>query len=194
MVRIREVIVVEGRYDKNALRQVVDAAVICTEGFGIFKDAEKLALLRSLAERRGLVVLTDPDGAGRVIRGFLRGAVDPRYVKHAYVPDIPGKERRKSAPSKAGTMGVEGMKPEVLLHALRAAGATVEGESAAPRGDIAPADLYRLGLSGGAGSAEKRRKLQRRLGLPAGMSAKALLEALNLLTTREELEALAMQI
>ena len=194
MVRIREVIVVEGRYDKNALRQVVDAAVICTDGFGIFKDAEKLALLRSLAERRGLVVLTDPDGAGRVIRGFLRGAVDPRYVKHAYVPDIPGKERRKSAPSKAGTLGVEGMKPEVLLHALRAAGATVEGESAAPRGDIAPADLYRLGLSGGAGSAEKRRKLQRRLGLPAGMSAKALLEALNLLTTREELKALAMQI
>ena len=115
-------------------------------------------------------------------------------MKHAYVPDIPGKERRKSAPSKAGTLGVEGMKPEVLLHALRAAGATVEGESAAPRGDIAPADLYRLGLSGGAGSAEKRRKLQRRLGLPAGMSAKALLEALNLLTTREELEALAMQI
>ena len=194
MVRIREVIVVEGRYDKNALRQVVDAAVICTDGFGIFKDAEKLALLRSLAERRGLVVLTDPDGAGRVIRGFLRGAVDPRYVKHAYVPDIPGKERRKSAPSKAGTLGVEGMKPEVLLHALRAAGATVEGESAAPRGDIAPADLYRLGLSGGGGSAEKRRKLQRRLGLPAGMSAKALLEALNLLTTREELKALAMQI
>ncbi|MBQ9413200.1 MAG: DUF4093 domain-containing protein [Oscillospiraceae bacterium] len=194
MVRIREVIVVEGRYDKNALRQVVDAAVICTDGFGIFKDAEKLALLRSLAERRGLVVLTDPDGAGRVIRGFLRGAVDPRYVKHAYVPDIPGKERRKSVPSKAGTLGVEGMKPEVLLHALRAAGATVEGESAAPRGDIAPADLYRLGLSGGAGSAEKRRKLQRRLGLPAGMSAKALLEALNLLTTREELKALAMQI
>ena len=194
MVRIREVIVVEGRYDKNALRQVVDAAVICTDGFGIFKDAEKLALLRSLAERRGLVVLTDPDGAGRVIRGFLRGAVDPRSVTHAYVPDIPGKERRKSAPSKAGTLGVEGMKPEVLLHALRAAGATVEGESAAPRGDIAPADLYRLGLSGGGGSAEKRRKLQRRLGLPAGMSAKALLEALNLLTTREELKALAMQI
>ena len=113
MIRVREVIVVEGRYDQNALRQLVDATVLCTDGFAIFREKDRQKLLRRLAEQRGLIVLTDPDGAGGVIRGFLSGIVDPQYVKHAYVPDIMGKEKRKSSPSKEGKLGVEGMRPEV---------------------------------------------------------------------------------
>ena len=194
MVRVKEVIVVEGRYDKNTLRQIVDATVITTDGFQIFKDREKQALLRSLAERRGLIVLTDADGAGQVIRGFLRGAVDPGKVKHAFIPDIPGKEKRKSAPSKEGTLGVEGMKPEILLHALRAAGATIDDEAALGGSGITKADLYRLGLSGGAGSAQRRQMLQKRLGLPARMSANQLLETLNIVTSLPELESILQSV
>ena len=190
MVRVKEAIVVEGRYDCNALRQVVDALVVTTEGFGIFKDTEKQALLRSLAERRGLIVLTDSDGAGGVIRGFLSGVVDPKRVRHAYIPDVPGKEKRKSSPSKEGKLGVEGMRPEVLLEALRRAGATLDDSAAKAEGTLTKADLFRLGLSGGPESAEKRKRLQKRLGLPARMSANQLLQVLNIVATREELEEL----
>ena len=194
MVRVKEVIVVEGRYDQNTLRQIVDADVICTDGFGIFRETERQALLRRLAEKRGLIVLTDPDGAGSVIRGFLNGIVDPRHVKNAFIPDIPGKEKRKSSPSREGKLGVEGMRPEVILRALAAAGATMD-EAAAPRsGDITTATLYALGLSGGKDSAEKRRRLQRALGLPERMSAKQLLTALNILASREELAELLAAI
>ena len=187
---IKEVIVVEGRYDKNTLRQVVDATVIETEGFGIFNNSEKRALLRTLAEKRGLILLTDSDGAGFVIRNFLKGCVDPSLVKNAYIPDIPGKEKRKSSPSKEGKLGVEGMSPEVLLDALRRAGATFDGEPGQTPGGITKAELYALGLSGRPDSEEKRKRLQKRLGLPERMTAGALLEALNILTTREELETL----
>ena len=190
MVRVKEVIVVEGRYDQNTLRQVVDADVVCTDGFGIFREAERQALLRTLAEKRGLIVLTDSDGAGEVIRGFLSGIVPPDQVKHAFIPDIPGKEKRKSSPSKEGKLGVEGMPPAVLLHALKAAGATMDDAPAQPRGEISPAELYALGLSGGAGSAERRRRLQRALGLPERMSAKQLRTALRILVSREELQEL----
>ena len=190
MVRVKEVIVVEGRYDQNTLRQVVDADVVCTEGFAIFRDAERQALLRRLAEKRGLIVLTDSDGAGRVIRGFLSGVVPPEQVKHAFIPDVPGKEKRKSSPSKEGKLGVEGMRPEVILRALAAAGATMDEEARAPKGKITPAMLYALGLTGGAGSAEKRKRLQRALDLPERMSTKQLLTALSILLTPEELKAL----
>lgn len=188
MQRIREAVVVEGRYDKNALAQVIDAPILTTGGFGVFNDRELLALLRRLAETRGLIVLTDSDGAGFVIRRYLRGAIDPRLVKHAYIPDVPGKERRKAAPSREGKLGVEGMAPEVLLEALRRAGATFEGETSrrAARG-VTKAELYALGYSGGAGSAQRRAALLRCLGLPERMSANALLEALNALYDREEL-------
>ena len=125
MISVKEVIVVEGRYDRNTLSQVFDAVIVETSGFGVFNDREKLALLRRLAEARGLVVLTDSDGAGFVIRNFLKGAIDPALVKQAYIPDIAGRERRKRAPSKEGKLGVEGMKPEVLIEALRRAGATL---------------------------------------------------------------------
>ena len=193
MVSVREVIVVEGRYDQNTLRQVVDATVVCTEGFGIFRAPERQDMLRRLAERRGIIVLTDSDGAGSVIRGFLNGIVDPKYVKNAYIPDIPGKEKRKSSPSKEGKLGVEGMSPEILLRALEHAGATFDGETKETplHGEpITKTDLYRWGLSGGANSREKRRVLQKQLALPERMSASQLLQVLNIISTKAELETM----
>lgn len=188
MISVKEVIVVEGRYDRNTLSQVFDAVIVETSGFGVFNDREKLALLRRLAEARGLVVLTDSDGAGFVIRNFLKGAIDPALVKQAYIPNIAGRERRKRAPSKEGKLGVEGMKPEVLIEALRRAGATLGGEEPARRaGGITKATLYELGLSGGPGSAEKRRALLKELDLPEKLSANALLDVLNALYTEAEL-------
>ena len=187
MIRVREAIVVEGRYDANTLRQLVDAPILETSGFGIFKNKEQLQLLRAAAERRGLIILTDSDGAGFVIRRYLSGAIDPKLVKHAYVPDVYGKEKRKSAPSKEGKLGVEGMDPETLLEALRRAGATIEGEGASVSAGITKQDLYRCGLSGKPDSAARRKALVSELGLPERISANALLTALNLLLTREEL-------
>ena len=183
---IREVIVVEGRYDKNAVKQVVDATVVETGGFGVFKDRERLALLRRLAAERGLILLTDSDGAGFVIRNFLKGAIPRERLKQAYIPDVYGKERRKAAPGKEGKLGVEGMPPQVLLTALERAGATFsEGGGEGARTPITKADLYELGLTGGPDSAQRRAALLRRLGLPERMTANAMLEALNLLYTRE---------
>ncbi len=187
MHSVREVIVVEGRYDKNALSQVVDAVIIETSGFGIFNDAEKRKLLQTMAEARGLIVLTDSDGAGFVIRNYIKGCVDPKLVKHAYIPDIYGKERRKSAPSREGKLGVEGMKPQVLLDALIRAGATFDDEEnkkTAPR--ISKADMYARGLSGREGSAEKRARLIKQLGLPERLTADGLLDVLNATMSREE--------
>jgi len=190
MRRIKEAIVVEGRYDKNTLSQVVDTLILETSGFGVFQDAEKLALLRALARRRGLVVLTDSDGAGFVIRNYLKGAIPTEQVKHAYIPDVAGKERRKRSPGKEGKLGVEGMDPDTLLEALRRAGATfLDEEAPAPRqGQLTPADLYALGLTGGPGAGARRRELLHRLGFPEHMNAKAMLAALNALYTAEELE------
>ena len=196
MLRIREAIVVEGRYDKNTLSQLVDTVIIETSGFGIFKDKERLALLRRLAEKRGLIVLTDPDGAGFVIRSHLRGSLPPDRVKHAYVPDIYGKERRKRAPGKEGKLGVEGMNPEVLRQALLRAGATVvDGDGPAPaRGDLTPADLFALGLTGRPDSAVRREKLLHRLGLPQHMNSKALLAMLNALHTPDEVAQMVEEL
>ena len=187
MHSVREVIVVEGRYDKNTLSQVVDAVIIETSGFGVFNDAEKRKLLQTMAEARGLIVLTDSDGAGFVIRNYIKGCVDPKLVKHAYIPDVYGKERRKSAPSREGKLGVEGMKPQVLLDALIRAGATFDDEEnkkSAPR--ISKADMYARGLSGREGSAEKRTQLIRQLGLPERLTADGLLDVLNATMSREE--------
>ena len=192
MRRVREVIVVEGRYDKNALKQAVEATVVETGGFGVFKDGEKLALLRRLAEERGLILLTDSDGAGFVIRNFLKGAIPPDRLKQAYIPDIRGKERRKAAPGKEGKLGVEGMSPAVLLRALERAGATFEdGPAAGDRAPITKGDFYALGLTGGRDSAARRAALLKALELPERMTANALLEAVNLLYAREEFFSLA---
>ena len=191
MVKIREAIVVEGRYDKNTLSQILDAAIFQTNGFGIMKDKKQLALLRNIARIRGLIVFTDSDGAGFVIRNYLKSAIPGNHLKHAYIPDIAGKERRKSAPGKEGKLGVEGMTAQVLLDALRKAGATFE--EAAPEcqaGGITKQDLVELGLSGGADSSEKRKKLLRYLQMPEHMSSNAMLQALNLLYTKDALEQL----
>ena len=185
--RIEEVIVVEGRYDRNMLLQVVDATVVETGGFSVFNDREKLAFLRKLAQKRGLILLTDSDGAGFVIRNYLKGAIPTEQVKQAYIPDIPGKERRKRAPGREGKLGVEGMPPEVLLEALRRAGAQAE-DSPEPPDPITKTDLYLAGLSGGADSAARRRTLQQELGLPEHLGSAGLLQALNLLMTREEFQ------
>ena len=188
MKKVKEVIVVEGRYDKNALSQVVDATVITLGGFSVFNDKEKLAFLRRLAEKQGLIVLTDSDGAGFVIRNYLKGALPKELVKQAYIPDIYGKERRKRTPGKEGKLGVEGMKPDVLLAALARAGATFldeENGTGAAGEPITRADLFELGLTGGPDSAAKRQAILRELELPEHLTANGLLEALNLLYSRE---------
>ena len=180
MVKIKEAIVVEGRYDKNTLSQIVDAPILETSGFGIFKDKQQMKLLRQIAEKRGLIVFTDADGAGFVIRNHIKSAIPGKYLKHAYTPDIFGKERRKAAPGKEGKLGVEGMRPEIIVEALQKAGATIEGETDKRTvQEITKADLVILGLSGIPGSEERRKKLVKKLDLPERISPNALLQALN---------------
>ena len=194
MVKIKEAIVVEGRYDKNTLSQIVDAPILETSGFGIFKDKQQMALLRRIAETRGLIVFTDSDGAGFVIRNHIKSAIPGKYLKHAYIPDIAGKEKRKAAPGKEGKLGVEGMSREIILEALRRAGATIEGEEAPVTRQITKQDLMALGLSGGADAAAKRLALLKKCNLPEHMSANAMLQALNLLYSLEELTEIVGQL
>lgn len=191
MVKIKQAIVVEGKYDQNTLSQLVDATIFQTRGFGVMHDKALLELLRKAAKTTGLIIFTDSDGAGFVIRNFLKGALPKEGVLHAYIPDIPGKEKRKRAPGKEGLLGVEGMTKEILLSALENAGADLGGEAAKKPGDtITKFDLYTAGLSGRPDSAAKRAAFLEKLRFPAHMSANALLDALNLLYTREEFLAL----
>lgn len=192
MVKIREAIVVEGRYDKNTLAQIVDAPILETAGFGIFKNKEQMDLLRRVAKERGLIVFTDSDGAGFVIRNRIKSAIPASQLKHAYIPDIYGKEKRKSAPGKEGKLGVEGMRPEVILEALRRAVATFEEEpvQSVPPREITKQDLMDLGLSGSPDAGERRKKLLKACRFPEHMSANAMLQALNLLYTLEEVQDL----
>lgn len=193
MLKIKEAIVVEGRYDKNTLSQVVDTLILETGGFHIFKDPEQMALLRKAGERRGLIVLTDSDGAGFVIRNRIRGSIPAQYVKHAYIPDVYGKERRKRQRGKEGKLGVEGMPPQVLEEVLRRAGATFLEESAQPGQSGTPltkADLMAAGLTGRPDSGERRLTLLRKLNLPEHMSANALLQVLNGCYSRQEARAI----
>ena len=190
MIKIKEAILVEGRYDKNTLSQIIDAPIFETGGFGIFKDKKQLALLRQVAQKRGLIVFTDSDGAGFVIRNHIKSAIEAKYLKHAYIPDIYGKERRKAAPGKEGKLGVEGMTRQVLMDALIRAGATVEGEGAPKTRGITKQDLMLLGLSGCPDAGANRLALLKKLNLPERMSANAMLQALNLLYSFEELQAL----
>ena len=184
-IKIKEAIVVEGRYDKNTLSQIIDAPIMETAGFGIFKNKEQMALLRKAAELRGLIVFTDADGAGFVIRNHIKSAIPGKYLKHAYTPDIFGKERRKAAPGKEGKLGVEGMKREVIIEALRRAGATFEDGAVESR-HITKADLMDLGLYG-PGSTDRRAALIRHLNFPEKMSTNAFLQAVDLLYSAEEL-------
>ena len=194
MVRIREVIVVEGRYDKNMLSQIVDATIVETKGFGIMKDKTLLAFLRKVAQKRGIVILTDSDGGGFVIRNFLKSSINPAHVKHAYIPDVYGKERRKSIPGKEGKIGVEGMKPEILINCLRSAGVTIDGVSTQTKEEITKLDLVEMGLSGGKNSSLLRKKLLQIIQLPEHMSTNSMLQALNLLYTLQELQDIVVAL
>ena len=189
MIKLRQAIVVEGRYDKNVLSQLVDAPVIETHGFGVMKDRRLLGFLRQVAAARGLIILTDSDGAGFVIRNYLKGALPKDQVKQAYIPDRPGKEKRKKHPGKEGKLGVEGMSPAVLEQALRQAGATIlDGGDEAPKAPpLTKADLFAWGLSGGPGSKEKRQALLQALDLPAHLSPNAMLPVLSALYDRQAL-------
>ena len=186
MVRIKEALVVEGKYDKNTLRQLVDTAIFTTDGFGVMNDKAKLRFLRQAAEARGLIILTDSDGAGFVIRNYLKGALPKDRVRHAYIPDVFGKEKRKTTAGKEGKLGVEGMSREILLEALRRAGATFEAEAAPPRQELSKADLFELGLNGTPDSRSRRLQVMKRLSLPERMSTNAMLDALNILFSRED--------
>lgn len=188
MVNVREAIVVEGRYDKNTLLQIVNATVLETSGFGIFHNKKQLELLRNIAQKQGLIVFTDADGAGLVIRNFIKSAIPAEYLKHAYTPVFWGKERRKAMPGKEGKLGVEGMKPEVILESLRRAGATLDDEPKQVLGQITKQDLMELGLSGGNNAAERRKALLNKLGFPSNMSANSMLQALNLLYSLQEFQ------
>ena len=186
-IKLRQAIVVEGKYDQNTLRQLVDTAVFATNGFADMKDPALLRLLRHAAQTTGLIILTDSDGAGFLIRNTLKGMLPKEGVLHAYIPDIPGKERRKAAPGKEGLLGVEGMRPEIILQALRDAGGEFEDSCEQPaREPVTKQDFFALGLSGKPDSAARRGALLKELDLPAHMSANALLQAVNTLFSREE--------
>ena len=188
MKHIKETIIVEGRYDINKLKQCINAHIIETAGFGIFNDKEKRELIATLAKKNGIIILTDADGAGQVIRNYLKSSISEGCVKHAYIPEISGKERRKTEGSKAGFLGVEGMPEEIIINALRAAGATFDDEERRESAMLTKQDMYFYGLSGGEDSANRRKKLAKKLNLPSLLSANALLDAINMIFTREEFE------
>ena len=184
MIKISQAIVVEGRYDKNTLSQIVDAPIFETSGFHIMKDKATQALLRRVAMERGLIVFTDSDGGGFVIRNFLKQIIPAQYLFHAYIPDIYGKEKRKSTPGKEGKLGLEGMSREVILTALENCGANFHPNEKQP---ITKQHLFALGLSGQANSSILRKQLLKKLELPEHMSANAMLKALDVLYSPEEL-------
>ena len=192
MIPLEPVILVEGKYDQIKLSGIFDGLILTTEGFGIFKQPEKRALLRRLARERGLLIFTDPDGAGFVIRNYLRGILSEGTVYHAYLPDLYGKEKRKAHVSKEGKLGVEGVPEEVILEAVRRSGAL--DKTLRPHGGITRAELYALGLSGGKDSAARRTRLLQALELPQQLSGKALLQVLNCVTDLEALQTLARRL
>lgn len=186
MIKTDRVIIVEGKYDKIKLNSVLDAVIIETEGFGIFNNKEKQKLIRRLAQTKGLLILTDSDSAGFKIRSFIKGIVPSEQIKHAYIPDIFGKEKRKTEPSKEGKLGVEGIKPEIIAQALEKAGVICESSSEAPAKKITKLDLYEDGLSGKPDSNALRLKLLKHLDLPERLTSNALVEILNTFLTFDE--------
>ena len=194
MIKLKEAVIVEGRYDKIKLKNLIDAPVIETNGFRIFNDKERRDMIRQIADRRGILILTDSDGAGLVIRNFLNGAVDKDKIKHCYIPQLEGKEKRKEQKSKEGFLGVEGVPDDVIIEAIRKSGATVIGEEAAQTNEITKADLFTLGLTGSSNSAQKRKKLLKKLNMPDYLSTNAMLTALNCLYSFEELKSVLNEI
>ena len=194
MIKLKEAVIVEGRYDKIKLKNLIDAPIIETNGFRIFNDKERRDMIRQIADRRGILIMTDSDGAGLVIRNFLNGAVDKDKIKHCYIPQLEGKEKRKEQKSKEGYLGVEGVPDDVIIEAIRKSGATVIGEEAAQTNEITKADLFTLGLTGTENSAQKRKKLLKKLNMPDYLSTNAMLTALNCLYSLEELKSLLNEI
>ncbi len=192
MIKLAPVILVEGKYDKIKLSQIFDATILTTDGFGIFKQKDKLDLLRRLAESRGLLVFTDGDGAGFVIRNYLKGAIPAGKLYHAYIPDLYGKEKRKAKGSKEGKLGVEGVPDAVIIRAVEQSGALAD--ALPDRHSITKTDLFELGLSGGAGSSQKRLALLRELSLPAHLSSNALLDVLNCITDLDALRTIMKKL
>lgn len=192
MIKIKEAIIVEGKYDKIKLENIIDGLIIPTNGFGIFNDKERQFLIRRLAKERGLLILTDSDAAGFVIRNFLKGCVSSDYIKHAYIPDVFGKEKRKSHASKEGKLGVEGIDEQLILKAIVQSGVEYETTSnilKTHQQQITKMDFYIYGLSGTENAAQNREILKKHLKLPTYMSANALLQTINYLMTKEEFEA-----
>lgn len=194
MLRLKEAVIVEGRYDKIKLKSLVDAPIIETNGFRVFSDKEKQNLIRQIADVRGILVLTDSDGAGFVIRNFLRGVVDKSKIKHCYIPQIEGKEKRKAQKGKEGLLGVEGVSDEIIINAIKASGATVIGEEEKTSADITKSDLFYLGLTGAENAEKNRKKLLNYLNLPSYLSTNAMLTALNCLYSLEELNEICKKI
>ena len=194
MIEIKEAIIVEGRYDIQTLKQCVNTVILQTGGFRIFKDKERLQMIRKIAQKRGILILTDSDGAGLVIRNFLKGAIPTNQVKHVYIPEILGKESRKRHASKAGTLGVEGMSQDILKNALIAAGATILGDEQKTIKQLVKADLFALGLSGQSGSEQKRKALLKKLNLPQYLSSNALLDFLNAVSNKDEIFEIIKEI
>lgn len=188
MIKLKEAVIVEGRYDKIKLSSLIDAPIIETNGFRVFSDKEKISLIRRIAATRGILVFTDSDGAGFLIRNFLNGAVPKEQIRHCYIPQLHGKEKRKAHPGKEGLLGVEGVSDEVILNAIRRSGATILGEEAKPPQTITKADLFDLGLTGTPNAAELRKKLLRHLDMPSYLSTNAMLTALNCLYSLTELK------
>ncbi|MDR3644175.1 MAG: DUF4093 domain-containing protein [Clostridia bacterium] len=193
MIRIREAVIVEGKYDKIKLSSIIDAVIIETNGFAIFRDAERMELIRRLANKSGVLIITDSDSAGFKIRHFIGGSLPKGCVKHAYMPDIYGKEHRKAQPSKEGKLGVEGIPREAIVRSLENAGVLCE-EVREPARRITKTDFFEDGLAGGEGSAEKRRRLLERLGLPQRLSANALIDVLNVIEGYEGYKALTGEL
>ena len=185
MISIRQAVIVEGKYDKIRLSTLLDALILTTDGFSIFKDKEKMNLIRRLAASRGIVILTDSDSAGFLIRSHLMGSIPKEQIINVYIPDVYGKEKRKAAPGKEGKLGVEAMSGDVLLQAFQNAGVICETDRS-PRCTVTKADLYADGLSGGENSQSKRHALCRKFGLPERLSQNALLEVLNGMISYEE--------
>lgn len=193
MIHMNEALIVEGRYDKSKLSALTDAIIVTTNGFGIYKDAEKRDFIRKLAKERGIVILTDSDNAGRQIRAYITSFVPSNQIRHAYIPDIYGKEKRKAAPSKEGKLGVEGISSEILLEILKEAGASVEG-STTDFQPLTPADLMPLGLTGGVNSATLRQGVLKALDLPENLTTKMLLRWVTSEEKKAQLLAAAEKI
>lgn len=189
MIKIKEAVIVEGKYDIQKLNQIVDTCIIETNGFRIFKDKQKIELIKDLAYKNGIIILTDSDSAGFIIRNYLKGTIPNEYIKHAYIPEIKGKEKRKNKYSKEGILGVEGIEKDIILDSLRKANATFinNQDNIKSRDKITNVDLYELGLCGRDNSKQYRLRLLKYLNLPKYLSTKSLLSVLNVNLDKESL-------